>query len=83
MEDIAHELSYARCWRHTRTTKKEIVMESLMRPDQLAEQLGIEVATIYRWRYRNFGPPAVKIGKYLRFRPSEVEAWLEQQQSQG
>jgi excisionase family DNA binding protein len=48
-------------------------------PEELAEELGIPVGTIYQWRYRNVGPPVHKIGRHLRFRRSDVEAWLEQQ----
>jgi len=38
---------------------------------------GIPERTIYNWRQRNEGPPAYKIGKYLRYRRSDVENWLD------
>ena len=43
----------------------------------VAEFLGVPPATVYAWRYRREGPPALKIGRHLRFRLEEVEAWLE------
>jgi predicted DNA-binding transcriptional regulator AlpA len=33
--------------------------------------------TIYNWRQRGGGPPAYRVGKYLRYRRSEVDAWLD------
>ena len=47
----------------------------------LSEYLGAEEPishrTIYNWRLRGEGPPAYRIGKYLRYRRSDVDAWLE------
>jgi predicted DNA-binding transcriptional regulator AlpA len=47
----------------------------------LSEYLGAEepipLRTIYNWRLRGEGPPAYRVGKYLRYRRSEVDAWLE------
>lgn len=48
-------------------------------PDQLAEELGIPVRTIYAWRTKNLGPRGHKIGKHVRFKRADVETWLEQQ----
>lgn len=44
---------------------------------ELARYLGVPAATIYTWRYRGEGPPGFRVGKHLRFKPSEIEAWLE------
>jgi len=46
-------------------------------PEELADELGIPVGTIYQWRYRGRGPKGHKIGKHIRYRRSDVEAWLE------
>jgi len=54
---------------------KETV-EPLMTSEGVATMLGVPRATIYAWRYRNDGPPAHRIGKYLRFKRADVEAWL-------
>jgi len=42
----------------------------------LADFLGVPVNTIYKWRATGYGPPAYRVGKYLRFRVEEVLAWL-------
>ena len=39
--------------------------------------LQVPPKTIYTWRYKGIGPPAVPIGRYLRFRAEDVAAWLE------
>jgi predicted DNA-binding transcriptional regulator AlpA len=41
--------------------------------------LGIPVGTLYAWRSAGTGPPARRLGKRLRYRPSEVRAWVEDQ----
>lgn len=43
----------------------------------LAEYLGVPVQTIYRWNSRGQGPPYVRLGKHARYRPADVDAWLD------
>lgn len=50
--------------------------EPLWTVEQLAEFLGVPVRTIYAWRYKRKGPPALRVGKHVRFRPADVERWL-------
>jgi excisionase family DNA binding protein len=45
--------------------------------DELATRLGVPKSTVYYWRRKGVGPPAVRVGKYLRFRPADVEQWLD------
>jgi len=44
--------------------------------DDLSEFLGIAVNTIHGWRSKNYGPPARKIGKHLRYDPAQVREWI-------
>jgi excisionase family DNA binding protein len=46
--------------------------------EQLAEEIGIPVRTIYGWRSRSEGPVGYRIGRHVRFRRADVDAWLEQ-----
>jgi predicted DNA-binding transcriptional regulator AlpA len=39
--------------------------------------LQVPVQTLYSWRVRGEGPPALKIGKYLRYRPEDVQRWVD------
>jgi len=45
---------------------------------ELAELLQVPVKTVYTWRYKSIGPPAVPLGRYLRFRAEDVAAWLDE-----
>jgi excisionase family DNA binding protein len=52
------------------------VSERLVTARELAEQLGLSPSTVLdMWERGEL--PAFKIGRAVRFRPSEVEAWLE------
>jgi excisionase family DNA binding protein len=52
--------------------------DHLWSTEELAQFLGVPLKTIYAWRHRNLGPPAYRLGKHLRFRREDVEAWLQQ-----
>ena len=48
---------------------------------ELAAQLGLSVATIYKWRSSGQDlPVAFKIGSRVRWRQDEVDTWLDRQQ---
>ena len=53
--------------------------EPLRTVEEQADYLGVPVATLYQWRHRRVGPPAAKVGRFLRYRPEETEKWLDQQ----
>jgi len=42
--------------------------------------LGVPVATIYQWRVRSGGPPAMRRGRHLRYDPGAVSTWAHQKQ---
>lgn len=48
----------------------------LVAPEELANYLGVPVKTLYQWRYKGVGPPGLRIGRHVRYRPEDVEAWL-------
>lgn len=51
--------------------------DRLYSPEQLAEYLGVPVATIYMWNHRKTGPKRISVGKHTRYRKSDVERWLD------
>lgn len=53
-------------------------VESLWTVDDVATYLRIPKKTLYYWRYRNYGPPSRRFGKYLRYDPGDVVAWARQ-----
>jgi excisionase family DNA binding protein len=52
----------------------------LWTPLALSRLLSIPVATLYKWRQQGVGPPAVRLGKHIRYRPEAVEQWLKSQE---
>ncbi len=50
--------------------------DRLVSPAELANFLGVPVATIYQYRYRGEGPPGFRVGRHVRYRWGDVEAWL-------
>ena len=46
--------------------------------DELAEYLAKPKASLYAWRSRGLGPKAIRVGRDLRYRMSEVERWLDE-----
>jgi excisionase family DNA binding protein len=51
-------------------------MNTLLTEEDVARQLHISVASLRRWRLERRGPPFIKVGSLVRYRPEEVEAWL-------
>ncbi len=41
----------------------------------LAERWRVPVQTVYGLRYRNEAPPAMRVGRELRWALSDIEAW--------
>jgi len=50
--------------------------EQLWTADEVATFLRVPVETLYRWRKRHCGPPAARVGRYLRYDPADVRGWL-------
>lgn len=57
-------------------TVSEGTSSDLLTPAELADLLRVKIGTLYSWRTRGLGPPALKIGGGVRYRKWEVEAWL-------
>jgi excisionase family DNA binding protein len=51
--------------------------DPLRTTEWLAGYVAVPVQTIYQWRLKGTGPRAIKVGKHLRFRQTDVDAWLE------
>lgn len=44
--------------------------------DDLARYLQVPKKTVYAWNSAGTGPRLVRIGKYVRYRREDVQAWL-------
>lgn len=45
----------------------------------VARYLGVSINTIYGWRAEGVGPVGHRVGKYVRYLPEDVRAWVIEQ----
>ncbi|WP_082468952.1 helix-turn-helix transcriptional regulator [Sciscionella sediminilitoris] len=57
----------------------EVVLEKLLTVEDVARLLSVPVKTLYDWRGTGYGPAALKVGRYLRYRPADVRRWVDDQ----
>jgi excisionase family DNA binding protein len=57
------------------------MMEELVTIDEISKYLGVKKSTLY-WKVETRQIPHYKIGNLLRFRKSEIEAWLQSTKSE-
>lgn len=53
--------------------------EKLWEVEDVSAYLNVSVQTLYTWRKRHYGPPAGRVGRHLRYDPTEVRAWFAEQ----
>jgi predicted DNA-binding transcriptional regulator AlpA len=44
--------------------------------DDIAEIFEVPLETVYQWRKKRTGPPGFRIGKYVRYDPADVRAYV-------
>ena len=47
-------------------------------PEWLAKYLGVPLATVYRMNSNGTGPRRIRVGKHVRYRRADVDAWLDE-----
>ena len=57
--------------------------ERLLTTAEVAEWLNLPEGTLRHWRHVHRGPPSLTLGSRVRYRPSEVAAWLERGAKRG
>lgn len=50
----------------------------LLSSQQLADLLGVPIQTVYDWATKGKGPRRIRVGKHTRYRPADVDAWLDE-----
>ncbi|QIY98505.1 helix-turn-helix transcriptional regulator [Streptomyces sp. S1D4-11] len=52
--------------------------DQYLTPEDLVVMMRLpSVETVYQWRRKGTGPRGFRVGRYLRFDPEEVRAWVE------
>ena len=57
-------------------------MNKLLTPKEMAEYLGVKLSTIYQWTHIGY-IPHMKLGRFVRFKESDVLKWLESKNNNG
>ena len=55
-------------------------LHDLISETDYAEMRGVSVRTIQRERSLRIGPPFIKLGRNVYYRPAAIEAWLDAQE---
>ena len=58
-------------------------LETLLEEKHLAETLQVSIGTLRTWRTDGKGPRFHRIGKMIRYAPSDVKEWLLSRQAGG
>lgn len=51
-------------------------MSNLMTETEVAQRLHVSLALLRRWRVQRHGPTFMKVGALVRYRPEDLDAWL-------
>ncbi len=58
------------------TAQNDNTPNTLLDEKRLCAELGISPVTATKWRRRADGPPFVKIGRLVRYRRADLDAWI-------
>jgi excisionase family DNA binding protein len=58
-------------------------LKRLLTIEDVAEVLAVPIGTVNDWRHKGTGPKAIRVGKHVRYRQTDLEAWLDQKAEQG
>lgn len=53
-----------------------MLVEKLLRTEDVATLLGVPAKTLEMWRYRGTGPRFVKLGRLVRYAESDLAEWM-------
>jgi excisionase family DNA binding protein len=52
--------------------------DELLTLQEVAAWLKVPATTLYQWRYQGEGPRGMRVGRYVRYRRSDVEAFIQE-----
>jgi predicted DNA-binding transcriptional regulator AlpA len=59
---------------------QDAVIAPMVTTKELAELIGVPVATLNNWRSIGRGPRSFRLGRAVKYSVADVAAWIEQQQ---
>jgi excisionase family DNA binding protein len=54
-------------------------VEPLLSTDEVSRVLVIPAGTLANWRWMGTGPRFLRVGRHVRYRRTDVEAWIDAQ----
>lgn len=51
--------------------------------EQVSNLIGVQPNTLEIWRHRGIGPPFVKMGRLVRYKSADLDAWIDRQTRQN
>ncbi|GFO60943.1 hypothetical protein GMST_32680 [Geomonas silvestris] len=64
-------------------SKLSYSQSELLTTEQVAALLQMRVSTIQQWRWRGIGPSYARLGRTIRYRRSDVEAYIARRMANG
>jgi hypothetical protein len=64
-------------WAHRKCGPRTTSRKALHTENQLSENLQVSLACLTRWRLRGEAQRYIKVGSLVRYRPEDIEGWLE------
>ena len=58
-------------------------MGNFLTEKEVAKQISVSLASLRRWRLVKSGPRFVKVGALVRYRPEDLQHWMESLPSGG
>lgn len=67
----------------TTTARDAVALDALLTPQELAAYVKVPLTTVYQWNSDRSGPRRCHVGKHVRYRKSDVDAWLDAKSTDG
>jgi excisionase family DNA binding protein len=64
-----------------RATLRAGLPDRYLTPDEIAEIFEVPLETVYQWRRKHTGPPGFRIGKHVRYDPTDVRAYVDRRKA--
>jgi len=65
---------------HPIPSSQDSLIPDMVTTKELAELIGVPVATLNNWRSIGRGPRSFRLGRAVKYLVADVAAWIEQQQ---
>lgn len=57
-------------------SQRDLAKKDRLNNQEAAQYLGLKAATLNKWRVYGEGPPFIKVGRLVRYRRSDLDAYL-------